>query len=181
MTTPRHLGGHCGITHTDAAVLQLLRGRFEVRTLLDVGCGPGGMAAVARAQGVRWIGIDGDPAVCERPPYPLRWDLTIGPYTAARVDLVWCVEVVEHVEAAYLFNLLTTFRCGRVLFMTHAVPGQEGHHHVNCQPSTYWIEALERDGWRFDDDATLAARQAATDLYTRATGLVFVREDADAV
>lgn len=173
--TPPHLGGHFGETHTDAPVLALLRERYGVATMLDVGCGPGGMAEVARAQGVRWVGIDGDPVVCERPPYPLRWDLCEAPYIAARVDLVWCVEVVEHIAPAYLFNLLTTFRCGSVLFMTHATPGQGGYHHVNEQPAQYWIDALERDGWTLATLTTEDVRAVATDRYTRATGMVFVR------
>jgi hypothetical protein len=29
-----------------------------------------------------------------------------------------------------------------MLLMTHADPGQAGYHHVNCQPSGYWIERV---------------------------------------
>ena len=31
--------------------------------------------------------------------------------------------------------------------MTHAVPGQPGYHHVNCQPSEYWINHLANRGF----------------------------------
>lgn len=171
--TPPHLGGHCGITHVDAPVLQLLRDRYGVRSMLDVGCGPGGMRQVAAALGITWEGVDGDPA-CKAPDVIVH-DYTGGGLWWSAVDLVWSVEFVEHVAPSARDNFLATFEAGRVLFMTHALPGQIGHHHVNCQPPAYWIDALQARGWTLDAEATLAARMVATDQYTRATGLVFTR------
>jgi len=62
--------------------------------------------------------------------YPaIQHDLTKGA-VFARVDLVLCQEVVEHIEEKYLENLLDSFATGKYVLMTHAVPGQGGHHHV---------------------------------------------------
>jgi hypothetical protein len=39
---PSHLGGHCGVTHTDRAVLDWVLSEHQGTTLfVDIGCGPG--------------------------------------------------------------------------------------------------------------------------------------------
>jgi SAM-dependent methyltransferase len=172
--TPAHLGGHHGITHTDSAILAYLQQRYSIRTMLDVGCGPGGMLDCAARLGIDAFGVDGDPDVAR--PDVFIHDYTTDPFEMlAAYDLVWCVEFVEHVEAQYIANFLATFRSGRVLFLTHAVPGQTGHHHVNEQPPAYWRAILQADGWTEDTEATEWVRQNGTDVYTKATGMVWVR------
>ena len=61
--------------------------------------------------------------------------------------------------------------------MTHAVPGQGGHHHVNCQPSEYWIERIEALGYSFLPDVTAEGKRVieATGVWTYfvASGLIF--------
>ncbi len=102
-------------------------------------------------------------------------DLTKGPVVTS-VDLVHCQEVVEHIEEKYLDNLLSSLLCGKFIVMTHALPGQDGYHHVNCQPPEYWIEhlqmrrcsLLEADSMRV---RSLAEKDGA--LYLAATCMVF--------
>src|SRR5262245_32287769 len=117
MSTPAHLGGHFGVTNTDAATLHYLIERYALRNMLAVGCGPGGMLDVAAAAGLRAWGVDGDPAMAG--PYVRIHDYTHGPLTWPAVDLVWCVEFVEHVAARHVPHFLATFRAGRVLFLSH--------------------------------------------------------------
>jgi len=63
--------------------------------------------------------------------------------------------------------------------MTHAVPGQAGHHHVNCQPAEYWVEKLATRGFRLARDNDLmkeiAGRELCWNHFTR-RGLLFTRE-----
>lgn len=172
MTAP-HLGGHFGTTNADPAVLAYLQERHGVRTMLDVGCGPGGMRAAAEVLGIAWEGVDGDPACAG--PGVLIHDYTGGGLWWSAVDLVWCVEFVEHVTARYIPNYLATFEAGRVLLVTHALPGQGGHHHVNEQPPSYWREVLSRAGWREDAEATAWVQANADDQYVRRTGMVWTR------
>lgn len=200
MTTPAHLGGHFGITNEDAATLDYLIERYQIRSMLDVGCGPGGMLDRAKQYGIDARGIDGDPALNCRDDIAIH-DYTHGPVVAEKndssrwffsgrynsedyldiitqkptIDLIWCVEFVEHVEEKYAHNFLVTFRCGRVLFMTHALPGQGGHHHVNEQPAAYWIDILQDDGWQLDQEVTDWVRKNAGNQYTKATGMVWLR------
>ena len=81
-------------------------------------------------------------------PSPFTVDYFSGgpPSLAGDFDLCWCSEFVEHVEQEFLPNVLAAFRRCRWVAMTHAVPGQTGHHHVNCQPRRYWLDAMERFG-----------------------------------
>lgn len=174
MSVPPHLGGHHGITHVDAVVFGYLWQRYAITSMIDVGCGPGGMLDLAGTYGVSAIGIDGDPTLTH--PAIRQHDYTTGPCPdLPRCDLVWSVEFVEHVAEEYLPHVLATFAQGRVLFLTHAVPGQVGHHHVNCQPESYWRDILSRAGWIIDEPATAWVRTHATDVYTKATGMVWTR------
>jgi hypothetical protein len=141
--------------------------------MLDVGCGPGGMLDVAQAMDIDALGIDGDPTI-QRPDVLIH-DYTAGPFQMTPRDLIWSAEFVEHAEAHYIPHFLATFRAGRVLYLTHALPGQGGHHHVNEQPSSYWISILADDGWALDHEATAWVRQHSATPFGRATGIVFTR------
>lgn len=130
-------------------VIDYVMSRFGVRSVLDVGSGLGHTPQyIASRYHVPVIGIEGLPFNVQNAVYPLCYhDLTKGPFICGPVDLVTCVEVVEHIDPKYLDFLLTTLTRGRLLLMTHAVPGQNGAFHVNEQPSEYWIEKLQSRGF----------------------------------
>jgi len=172
-----HLGGHAGRTHIDEGALRCLQGRLpHLSSMLDIGCGPGGMMKVASRLGMRWAGIDGDaaagPTFC--------WDFTDGAFDHSfRYDLAWSVEFVEHVEERFLPNCLKAFQLCDHVFMTHAPPGKQGHHHVNCRSQDYWLGAFAAAGFDFDPSLTSEIRAASTMRreFTRNTGLVFHRHE----
>jgi hypothetical protein len=63
--------------------------------------------------------------------------------------------------------------------MTHAVPGQKGWHHVNCQPSEYWIDHLARRGYELlIDDTNIVQDLAKKDggKHISRNGMVFRRK-----
>lgn len=152
--------------------------RFDVRTVLDVGCGEG-HAVEWFGRHVRFAaGLDGlwwnvDRAR-KRGVTILEHDITRHPFVSlTRYDLVWCCEVVEHIHPDHLDNLLTTLANGRVIAMTHALPGQDGHHHVNCQDSDYWIRHIEARGYRTLVDETNYGRSLCPHGYFGLSGLIF--------
>jgi SAM-dependent methyltransferase len=172
-----HLGGHAGRTHIDEGTLRCLQGRLPtLRSMLDIGCGPGGMENVASRLGIRWTGVDGDARV--EPTF--CWDFTSGTFDHSfSYDLAWSVEFVEHVEERFLPNCLKAFQLCDHVFMTHAPPGKHGHHHVNCRSHDYWLGAFAAAGFDFDPNLTSEIRAASTmgREFTRNTGLVFHRHE----
>lgn len=171
--TPKHLGGHLNITHIDAGVLDFLTKIFPVKSMVDIGCGPGGMEKLALARNISWKGVDGDPKIAR--DSVLIHDFSLGPLKIEDVDLAWSVEFLEHVEEQYLPNFMATFQSCDSVFVTHAPPKKAGHHHVNCQPSSYWIEVFEDWGFIFMENLTTQARSASSmgRNFARENGLVF--------
>ena len=163
-----HLGGYCLGGDEATYYPDLWRWLVEergVRSVIDVGCGEG--HAFQFFEGLlgrlNVTGIDGIP---QEHPMIEQHDYTTGPYIPwgyeeEKADLVWSCEFVEHVEERYVPNFLETFRCADLVLMTHAEPGQLGHHHVNCQPDSYWIGAMAAIGYRLDQKLTDRARQLA--------------------
>lgn len=185
----KHLGGHCGITHLDEGAVDWAIKEFGSQSMLDVGCGPGGMVQLAADKGLEAFGVDGDPKVQEawfdKSKFLLH-DFQVGPAPIEKeYDLCWSVEFVEHVYAQYIPNFVQAFQKAKVLFMTHAVPGQGGYHHVNEQPEEYWLDQIQKYGFRFDRDYTNKLREVSTmnvghrrwAPYVKLTGLVFINEN----
>jgi SAM-dependent methyltransferase len=153
--------------------------RFGIGSLLDVGCGEGHCVRHFVECGIRAVGFDGLKRNVECAVVPIiLHDLRDGPFHLP-VDLVHCCEVVEHIEERYLPNLLATLANGRAIAMTHAIPGQTGHHHVNCQPARYWIDRIEAMGYVLLPRETLEAKTrilaAANWTYFVRSGLLFER------
>lgn len=151
--------------------------RFGVRSMLDVGCGEGHAVAYFNQLGVYAHGIDGLELNVHRGVVPIAYhDLTRAPYVMP-VDFVMSVEVVEHIEEQFLDNLLTTLCNGSVLLMTHALPDQPGHHHVNCQPAEYWIDKLNQRGFDISEETKLVRKIAGEEGWAnhmQRSGLLFV-------
>lgn len=178
--TKPHLGGYVvgGDLNTFAPGVWLhLYSLYKPASMLDIGCGEGHAAAWFFARDVEVLGIDGCEA--ERLAIPRERLLvhdfeTDGPVSLAfKRDLAWACEFVEHVAPEHVDNIIETFRMCKVVAMTHAVPGQAGHHHVNCQPAEYWIEKLASIGKRYDEPLSLALRGATPALWVKQSLMVF--------
>lgn len=162
-TLPEHLGGHLNKTHTDRGAFLYLKDKFNIKSMLDVGCGTGGMLEIAELRDVEAVGIDGDFTLDYGNFNVIIHDFTKGPAPLDRwFDLCWSVEFLEHVEEKYIPNYMKAFqRCKRVL-VTAAPPGWGGHHHVNEQPEQYWIETFDEYGFKLDQRVTEAVRNEST-------------------
>jgi hypothetical protein len=175
------LGGNLRHGDADAITPDLWRhlvDRFAIRSMLDVGAGEGHALHAFHRMGVIAHGFDGlDRNVCNA-KFPMALhDLTKGPYIFP-CDMTHCVEVAEHIEEIYVDNLLATLTNAPVIVMTHGLPGQLGHHHVNNQSQAYWVDKLGQRGYRLckdNDRFRDLARQENERSYFSVTGLVFLK------
>lgn len=177
---PDHLGGHSGQTHSDVGALEYFIKYHNIKSMLDVGCGPGGQVLTAQELGLHAIGIDGDFTI-DRPGS--SWcihDYTLGPSPIQdNFDLVWSCEFVEHVYEQYMPNFFKDFAKGSFLCITYAPPGHGGYHHVNEQPESYWIENIEQLGYQYQPEITKQVRLASTQRkkFIKKRGLVFKKQN----
>jgi SAM-dependent methyltransferase len=175
---PGHLGGHENETHIDEGALDYLIRKYEAKSYLDVGCGPGGMVELAETKGLEVLGVDGDFTIVRTNPKNfVLHDFTKGaaPLGDRLFDIGWSCEFLEHVEERYMDSYMDAFKhCKRVL-VTHAFPGQTGHHHVNEKEPNYWFNKFGERGFLLDVIATNEVRTASTMIqkYIRTSGLVF--------
>ena len=153
--------------------------RFGIKSVLDLGCGLGYSSSYFFKKNIPVLAVDGLQENIDNSIYPaMICDLSKGRVNT-RVDLVHCHEVVEHIEEQYVDNLLASMACGKFILMTNATPGQGGHHHVNEQPTEYWIEKLAKYNCVYlkEDSArikVLADYDRAT--YMAKTGSIFANK-----
>ncbi len=178
-----HLGGNVDVGDPFTfcpSVWNYIIDRFCPTSMMDLGCGAGNCCEYFFKKGIKVVAVDGLPENIARSLYPaIEQDLTKGAVNT-RVDFVHCMEVVEHIEERYLSNLVNSLKCGKIIFITHALPGQVGFHHVNLQTSEYWIEKMaEQNCALLQEDTTRLRGHAARDgaAYAQSTGMLFVNRD----
>ena len=176
---PKHLGGHGNKNHVDHGALDFLKEKFNVKSLLDIGCGLGEMKTICDPRDISYLGIDGDWSVKRQHDQVVIHDYTTGPAPLddKGFDLGWSTEFLEHVEETYVENFMADFARCRYVMVTHAMPGKKGHHHVNCKKPNYWKGVFADHGFSFLDNDTKALRNSSTMKreFVRDQALVFER------
>jgi 2-polyprenyl-3-methyl-5-hydroxy-6-metoxy-1,4-benzoquinol methylase len=177
----RHLGGNYGGGDPGTFYPELWRhiiDTYSIKSVLDVGCGEGRAVAFFLCLGIPAVGIDGMQGNIDKCPNTCRkHDITTGSYRdIGDYDLVWCCEVVEHIEERFVDNLIKSLSNGRYVCMTFAPPGMRGYHHVNCQPAEYWISKMDAAGYQYLDRETKTMAEFGNARF-KENGLFFVRRE----
>jgi cyclopropane fatty-acyl-phospholipid synthase-like methyltransferase len=172
---PKHLGGHANRTHIDEKTLDHLIDKFNIKSMCDIGCGPGGMVRLAKNKGLNVLGIDGDFTL--RFPLDLNiiiHDFITGPLLVEEYDLGWSCEFLEHVKEDYQANYFSVFTRCRIVCCTFAT-SKKGHHHVNVKNQEYWDEVFNNYGFVKDIDSTQHIRENSGMIreFIRNTGSVY--------
>jgi SAM-dependent methyltransferase len=170
----RRPNAHLGGSYLDAPdenlfmpdVWEHLIGKYGIASVLDVGAGGGWSTKWFADRGLFVLGIEGWKEALERSQCPslmIEHDYTRGEFVPARAfDLAWCCEFVEHVEEQFIPNFMASFRACKYVCMTHGDVGQIGYHHVNCQPTAYWIAKMKDNGFEQDPQETGYLRSTNT-------------------
>ena len=111
-------------------------------TVVDVGCGIGTWASVAKSLGCEIKGLDGahvpvDQRLIGAAEF-IETDL-LSFTGVGRFDLAICLEVVEHLPATHADQIVAGLcESADVILFSAAIPLQGGENHVNEQWPTYW-------------------------------------------
>jgi len=177
VNTESHLGGHNNTTHVDHGALDWLVKDLKVETFLDIGCGPGGMIKAAADLGLRSVGIDGDYSIDRGSNNNfLIHDYTKGPAVIEeQFDVAWSIEFLEHVYEQYIPNFMHSFQLAKFVVVTYAPPGWTGHHHVNLQEESYWIDKFQDYHFEYQQELTKHLRSVSTMNYPRKSKKAFVK------
>lgn len=136
---------------------------YQIKSVLDIGCGRGYSTKFFKSLGCVVKGIDGSIAAKEMTLLDenefVSHDYTKGLSDIQETfDLGWSCEFVEHVEERYMNNFLNDFSKCKYLAITFAEIGQTGHHHVNENTMEYWIEKIGNFGFTFLEEETQTLR-----------------------
>ncbi len=185
MSDTSHLGGTALVgdpmTRVEDVWVKLIA-KYGFRSVIDVGSGVGVNAKWFLDQGLDAYAVEGFPDYLYHSVIPsdrmIAHDYTTGPYFPMRnFDLGWSSEFVEHVEERFVPNFMATFKACRYVCITHATPGQGGYHHVNEQPTEYWVEKFLQSGFSHLEEDTTWMRATGPDThYGRRTLTLFKNE-----
>lgn len=181
-----HLGGayEVGDSNTFCPdIFGYLLTKYEVKSVIDIGAGYG--------HNLKWFsdwglcnvkGVEGMREYVDKfliPGAAIEHDFTKGPAPIAQpFDLAISTEFVEHVEEQFIPNYMPAFQLAKIAMITHAEPGQAGHHHVNCKGDNYWVKVFSQYGFEHAPDETALLRR--TDRWRSGWGrrsmMVFLRQ-----
>lgn len=151
--------------HSYNLFAQTLMDEFHPETVVDVGCGSGGIALAFLTAGckeTRAFDYSHEAVELARSkglPHVQVLDLTKSTAIPAKGDLCLCLEVAEHLPERYAGHLCKLLsRVAPLLVFTAAPPGQGGYFHVNERPQSYWITLMSSVSMKFDADAVARVR-----------------------
>lgn len=187
-----YLGGHLtDSVEWDDELVRKVVSTQNVKSALDVGCGTGMTIDFFEQLGVQCWGLEGNSGVLDGPSRR-RERLLLCDFTKqwiqwpVPVDLVWCVEVLEHIPERFQLNVVQTIASsvGRLAFVTAAQPGQRGYHHVNCRPRDEWIDIFGESGLRIWPSGerllkSLSDRGEWGPNFLKTNGMFLVRQRVD--
>lgn len=159
-----HLSGHGNKTWIDEGALNTIIRSKKIKTLVDVGCGPGGLVDFTNKIGINSLGIDGDNSIIRSNKESFKiHDFTKGYFeTNQNFDLGWCVEFLEHVDEIFSDNYFNLLKKCKYVFCTYAPLGKKGYHHVNTQNQDYWVKKFDINGFKLNQELTFKIRKSST-------------------
>jgi len=191
--SPHYSAGNGLKTHIDEGTFQYLDS-LGCKSLLDVGCSIGTNVQIALEMGWGAFGIEVDDTVLhENGKYQKNIaliDCTHNPVIFHQpFDVVWSVEVAEHIPKERFENYLETLvgNCGKYLVMTAAkdtaseqevkkqLRGELWGQHLNGQKREYWIDKIEKKGLKYNDELCkkLVKKSTMIKPYLKYSGMVF--------
>lgn len=132
-----------------AVIVPLINDILQPESVLDVGCGTGGFAALFHALGVPVRGIDSTRApnlLLAEEQFEVV-DVSL-PFVHQKAELVVCLEVAEHIPQPRAFDFVANLiNHADIVLFSAAIPFQGGEGHVNEQWGDYWMWHFQQHEW----------------------------------
>lgn len=166
----------------DSDIWDILLNEYNIKSIVDVGCGEGWSTKYFKDKGLDALGIEGSSIVIDGSPNKellVKHDYTLGPYIPEKnYDAIWSCEFVEHVEEKYVQNFLETFKVCKYVFMTYSEPkwSTGGYHHVNCKDQNYWNEKLSSVGFVWNEEKSKELRNIAKAKWIKPTLSIYYKK-----
>ncbi len=142
------------------AVVEILLKYFNVKSVIDIGCGSGIYLKEFLNKGIDILGYDGAPAALENSLVGDKikiHDLCKPLDLNRKFDLCLCIEVAEHLPKKFADVLIQTLiNSADLIIFTAATPGQGPRSigHINEQPHLYWIKKFEKNNFYLQEELT---------------------------
>ena len=165
------------------AIIPVLQRLIPFRSALDLGSGSGAWIQELNRLGVSETkGVD-----ISRYANPLEmqnerlefFDIRKKLELNRKYDIVFCLEVAEHLEKIYADVLIENLiRHSDIIVFSAAQPGQGGLNHINEQPLFYWIEKFNKYNYgAFDIIRPLIAKNIAIAPWYRYNTILFCNRE----
>ncbi|MFA0111602.1 methyltransferase domain-containing protein, partial [Vibrio breoganii] len=138
-----------GSKNASEIIIPIITNHFEVKSVLDVGCGSGIWLESWRDSGIADVsGIDGCEVDSIKASHISQLDLCNRFDLERSFSIVQCLEVAEHIPEEYSSSLISSIcKHSEVIIFSAAPPGQGGEHHVNEQCFEYWRRHFNHYGY----------------------------------
>ena len=182
-----HLGGHLFMTHVDIGALNYFKETSVYSTFLDIGCSVGWQVDEALKLGFDAYGIDGDYSLVYHKNTRNLERIMFNDFSKTylilpkKFDLIWCVEVAEHIEEQFTDNLIKTIsynlrEAGSVVF-TACSKENTGIHHVNIKSKEWWIDKFNKHNMVYIPEWTEDLKKYSTMKreFIQENGMIFIK------
>lgn len=149
-----------------------------IKSVLDLGCGPGFYLAGFKEAGYICDGFDGNPHTEQLTKGLAKVaDLSKALVLDNQYDCVLSLEVGEHIPKDYtqIFLENVTSHTNKYVILSWAVPGQNGDGHVNCQTNEYVSGEMLKKGFNRLTFFEKVLRDSAKFFWFKNTLMVFKR------
>jgi cyclopropane fatty-acyl-phospholipid synthase-like methyltransferase len=154
--------------------------RNDVDTVVDVGCGIG-MYSKFFTNKYNWkcIGLEGTKNIKDISVYNKikTVDLSKPIGIMPTFDLVFCLEVGEHIpkqyEKVFIDNIISM--ADKHIVLSWGIPTQKGKGHVNLRENSYIKGLLHDKGFKFDIEKTCKLRENTKFNYFNVSVMAFER------
>jgi len=161
---------------TESTLVESIMELYDIKTVVDIGCGAGRYTKQFIEAGVSCTGYDGNPLTPEMTDGLCSvLDIT-EPVDIGKFDLVFCLEVAEHIPEEFTDVFLKNLYDASdwLLVISWATVGLEWEGHVNCRNNDYVIDKLASFGFTFDAEGTKYTKDSVKQwLHIRDSVMIF--------